>query len=75
MSSLLIRAQIEGMLPAMSLDELRVLREICTRVNGARESYGPLELSTDRRDWRRERANELFDAMFYECALALKASS
>lgn len=71
MSSLLIRAQIEGMLPAMSLDELRVLREICTRVTGARDKYGPLNLATDKRDWRQERAAELFDAMFYECAGAL----
>lgn len=70
--SLLIRAQIEGMLGGMSLDELRVLREICTRVTGARDKYGPLNLATDRRDWREERAGELFDAMFYECAGALK---
>ena len=71
-NSLLLRAQIEGMLCGMSLDELRVLREICVRVNGARDTYGPLDLASDRRDMRRERANELFDAMFYECAGALK---
>lgn len=71
--SLLLRAQIEGMLGAMSFDELRVLREICTRVTGARDKYGPLQLASDRRDFRQERAAELFDAMFYECAWSLAA--
>ena len=70
-STLLLRARIEALLPAMSPSELSVVLEICTRVNGARETYGPLDLATDRRDWRRERANELFDAMFYECAASL----
>lgn len=69
--SVLLRIRIEGMLSDMSLDELRVLHEICTRVHGARDTYGPLVLDSDHRDWRRERANELFDAMFYECAGSL----
>jgi hypothetical protein len=61
-------ASIRSLLPAMSLDELRVLERVAVRLHRARESYGELQLVTDQRDFRAERANEAADALFYICA-------
>ncbi len=59
-------------LHACSHDELRVIDVILTRLEGGREQYGELDLSKPR-DWRRERAEEIIDAAFYEACEVLCA--
>lgn len=61
-----IQRCLAGRLGALSIDELRVLDVITTRMIGlGRDMYGPLDLSRERRDWRGEQASEYADAIFY----------
>ncbi len=62
-----------------SLDELRVLDVVLTRLELGRDQYGPLDLSQPR-DWKLERAEEIVDAEFYRacdllCARDLKLAA
>lgn len=53
-----------------SLDELRAFGVIARRVMGkGREIYGPLDLRRDRRDFRKERADEKADWIWYDAIL------
>jgi hypothetical protein len=45
--------------------ERNVLLTIGRRLLAGQGRYGRLDLTTDRRDWRRERAEELADALVY----------
>jgi hypothetical protein len=56
-------------------DALRVLCRIAERLAMGRHQYGPLQLATDRRDWREEAAQELLDGCVYLAALALDDDS
>ncbi len=57
---------IASRLPTLSLDELRVVDVILGRVIGkGRDSYGPLNLGTDQRDFVAEASDELADAIWY----------
>lgn len=56
-----------------SIDELRVIDALLARLELGRERYGQLVLAKDRRDWRRERREELLDAIVYEIADELVA--
>lgn len=56
---------ISARLHQCSFDELRVVDVILTRLEFGREQYGYLDLSRPR-DWKRERAEEIVDAAFYE---------
>ena len=46
-------------------DERRVLAWIARRLLAGQASYGRLDLANDRRDFERERAEELADALVY----------
>ena len=49
----------------LSGDELRVAKLLVDRLTLGRERYGELRLSTDRRDWLREAADEALDLAVY----------
>jgi hypothetical protein len=46
-------------------DERRVLLVLAQRLRAGQKAYGRLDVVNDRRDWRRERAEELADALVY----------
>lgn len=53
-------------LALLSHDELRVIDTLVDRIlKVGRESYAPLDLSRDERDWKAEAASEHADALFY----------
>ena len=56
---------ISAQLGALSLDELRVLEHIVDRVRKGQDVYGKLDLKADRRDFRKEAADELTDWFWY----------
>lgn len=57
---------VAARLPSLSVDELRVLDVITTRMIGVgRGTYGPLDLARETRDWKAEQAAEYADAIFY----------
>lgn len=60
------RDDLERRLRLCSFDELRVLGVILSRLELGRERYGYLDLSRDRRDWKRERAEEYVDLAIYD---------
>lgn len=65
----LARTIAAQLLPRMSRDELRVIDVIATRIlRVGRESYEPLDLARDERDWSREASEELADTLFYLAA-------
>jgi hypothetical protein len=59
------------MLRDLGPDERAVLMAIADRLRHGAKLYGPLRVASDRRDWRQEAAEELFDGCVY---LALAAS-
>jgi hypothetical protein len=46
-------------------DEHRVILVLARRLLAGQRAYGRLDVATDGRDWRRERADELADALVY----------
>jgi hypothetical protein len=62
------REALEGELDALAADlgdqEIAVLVALARLLAGQR-AYGRLRLEEDRRDWRRERGEELADALVY----------
>lgn len=46
-------------------DEVRVLLVLARRLLAGQRTYGRLDVAHDGRDWRRERAEELADALVY----------
>lgn len=61
-----ILAEIHALLESGSIDELRAFRVIARRVmSGGRDQYGPLVLSNDARDFRKEAADECADLLWY----------
>lgn len=61
-----LQRDIERRLPLCALDELRVVDVILGRLELGRERYGELHIARDRRDYKRERAEELVDAEVYD---------
>lgn len=58
-----------------SRDELRVVDVILERImKVGRESYAPLDLARDERDWDKEAAEELADTLFYLAARHVAAT-
>ena len=68
------RAAVSASLSGLGTDELRVLGFIAARLRMGREAYGPLDLATDRRDWRRERDEEAADLLVYAACEALTST-
>ena len=53
-------------------DEVRVLTAIARRLAMGRRQYGPLDVQGDRRDWKREAAEELLDGCVYLAAETMR---
>jgi len=56
-------------------DELRVVAHLARRLLEGQRRYGRLSLATDRRTWRRERAEEIADLLMYSAFEALKGDT
>lgn len=54
-----------------SVDELRVIDWVLEGLELGAEGYGPLDLQSDVRLWKRERAMEARDLLFYSAAQAI----
>lgn len=62
-------------IPQLSTDEKRVVNAIVQRLlRVGREHYSPLDLARDERDWGKEAAEELADALFYFAAREVAAN-
>jgi len=55
----------QGSTLLLGAEELAVLRWIAVRLLAGQQTYGRLDLAHDFRDFRRERAEELADAVVY----------
>ena len=53
-------------------DEIRTLVYIAERLLEGQWTYGRLDLASDGRDWKKERAQELADLLVYTAFEALK---
>jgi len=60
-----MRAELDGIMPMLGGEELAVLRWIAVRLLAGQQTYGRLDLAHDRRDFDRERGEELADAVVY----------
>lgn len=56
----------------LSPDEQAILSYLELRLQEGKETYGSLDLSSDQRDWDKERDEELADAIVYVACAALK---
>jgi hypothetical protein len=56
-------------------DAVRVLAFIARRLLAGQRAYGRLDIATDRRDWRKERAEELADAFVYGAIAEIQAAT
>jgi hypothetical protein len=57
--------ELEAILAELGPDEHRVILVLARRLLAGQHAYGRLDVATDGRDWRRERADELADALVY----------
>lgn len=57
--------QIASLFQQLGPDEQRVLIRLAARLLEGQRAYGRLDLRKDPRDWRKERAEELTDALVY----------
>jgi hypothetical protein len=67
-----MRAELDGIMPMLGAEELAVLRWIAVRLLAGQQSYGRLDLAHDGRDFARERAEELADAVVYSAMAELR---
>lgn len=58
----------------MGPDEVRVMVVLARRLLEGQRAYGRLDLATDRRDFRAERAAEIADMLMYSAFAELQAS-
>jgi len=65
MDDVALREELVGVLQDLQGDELRVAIRIMWRLSEGQKQYGVLDLDTDLRDWREEKAQELVDALMY----------
>lgn len=56
-------------------DAVRVLALIARRLLSGQRVHGILNIATDRRDWRKERAEELADALVYGAIAEIQATT
>lgn len=61
-----LRAELVAIMERSCFDELRVLAVLARRIEVGRNRYGYLDLHADKRDFRRERAEEYVDAAIYD---------
>lgn len=67
-----VRDRLIDELAFLEVDELRTLLYLAKRLTMGQRQYGPLSLAEDKRDWRKERRDELADAVIYTAFEALK---
>lgn len=67
-----LRSEVTALLRDLGADELRVVAFVARRVAAGRNVYGSLSVAKDSRDWRRERDEELADAIVYSACEALR---
>ena len=68
------RNELDAVVGALDVDEIRVLTRIAYRLEVGADVYGTLELAFDRRDFRSQEAREeLEDALVYLACAWLKA--
>ena len=60
-----VDAKLLDVLAELGADERRVLLALARRLLEGQKAYGRLDLANDARDWRKERADELADALVY----------
>lgn len=60
-----LRADLEARLELCAYDELRVVSKILGRLELGRQRYGYLDLARDRRNYKREEAEEHLDGAVY----------
>jgi hypothetical protein len=58
-------AELLDVVSELGPDERRVLLVLARRLLAGQQAYGRLDVASDRRDWRKERAEELADALVY----------
>jgi hypothetical protein len=58
-------AELTAIAADLGPDEIKVLTVLARRLLAGQRHYGRLDVRTDGRDWRRERAEELADALVY----------
>lgn len=66
------RRQFLQCVDALGPDELRVAKFVVARLAGGRKVYGNLDLARDKRNFVRERDEELADALVYVACEQLK---
>jgi hypothetical protein len=67
-----VRAELDAAVDALGPDELRVLLFLAARMVAGRERYGELRLAIDRRDFERERSEEIADLLTYSAMAELR---
>jgi len=67
-----IRTELDALLCALGTDELRTLRYLAERLLEGQRLYGAVDLANDPRDFLKERAEELGDALIYTAFAELK---
>jgi hypothetical protein len=60
-----VDAELLDVVDELGPDERRVLLALARRLLAGQKPYGRLDVATDQRDWREERAEELADALIY----------
>ncbi len=66
--------KIVALLNHLNADETEVLLRITQRLVLGRQQYGALDISTDKRNWAEQAAEEAFDGSVYHAILAVKLS-
>lgn len=64
-----------GLLVGLGADERRVLAVLADRLRGGAKAYGALDLASDRRDFEKERGEEVADLLVYSAFAELKRLS
>lgn len=57
--------ELAALIGELGVDERRVLLVLARRLLDGQKTYGLLDIANDRRDWRRERAEEFADSLVY----------
>jgi hypothetical protein len=58
--------ELQAILEELAPQERMVMLVLARRLLAGQKGYGRLDLANDKRDWRRERAQELADVLVYE---------
>jgi hypothetical protein len=67
-------AALDALVRDLGDQEIAVLVVLARRLLVGQQAYGRLDLCGDARDWRRERAEELADALVYGAVAEVAAS-